>query len=257
MQGRSIFVRGRALPYPAVCAPLVARNRDALLGEAAAVVAKRPDLIEWRIDFFDAIADAHGVVETAAQLRQSTRGIPILFTRRSAREGGERIGIDEAQVIELYREVCASGSVDMIDFEMDNDARHLQAVREIGRAAGLPLVLSFHDFQATPTAAELVQRFERAHSLGAGVAKIAIMPRSADDVLTLLSATAQASRTVEIPLVSMAMGALGAVTRASGWVFGSAMTFAVGASSSAPGQMPIEDVRAAIDVLRKGMGQGA
>jgi 3-dehydroquinate dehydratase-1 len=49
----------------------------------------------------------------------------------------------------------------------------------------------------------------------------------------------------------MAMGALGAVTRTSGWLFGSAMTFAVGASSSAPGQMPIGDVRAAVEVLKR------
>jgi 3-dehydroquinate dehydratase-1 len=49
----------------------------------------------------------------------------------------------------------------------------------------------------------------------------------------------------------MAMGPLGAVTRAAGWLFGSALTFAVGASSSAPGQMPIEDVRAVIAALRR------
>src|SRR5207302_578076 len=132
-----------------------------------------------------------------------------------------------------------------------------KAVRETSRLAGLPLVLSFHDFTATPSADVLVQRFERAAALGADVAKIAVMPQSLDDVITLLSVTARASSSASIPLVSMAMGPLGAITRASGWLFGSAMTFAVGASSSAPGQMTIEHVRAAIEVLQRAVSPRA
>lgn len=251
MQGRPLSARGRALAYPAVCAPLVACTSEALVAECKAVAAKGPDLIEWRVDFFGALGDAGQVVETARQLRDAAAGIPILFTRRSAREGGEQIAIGEPQVVEIYRSVCASGLVDLVDFEMDNEAAHVAAVREMARAAGLPLVLSFHDFQATPPADALVQRFERAQALGADVAKIAVMPRAMDDVLALLSATARASGRVGIPIVSMAMGPLGAVTRTSGWLFGSAMTFAVGASASAPGQMPIEDVRAVIEALKR------
>jgi 3-dehydroquinate dehydratase-1 len=253
MQGRPLTARGVALPYPAVCAPLVARTAEALLAECRAVAAKKPDLIEWRVDFFDAIGDAKQVIAAARRLKTAAGGLPVLFTRRNAREGGEKIAIGEPQVVDLYREVCASGLVDLVDFEMDNDAAHVQAVRDAARAAGLPLVMSFHDFQATPPADALVRRFERARSLGADVAKIAVMPHSMDDVLALLGATARASRDVTIPLVSMAMGPLGAVTRTNGWLFGSAMTFAVGASSSAPGQMAIEDVRSSIEIMRKAM----
>lgn len=251
MQGRPLSVRGRALAYPAVCAPLVARTSEALVAECKVVAAKRPDLIEWRVDFFSAIADAAQVTGTARQLKDTAAGIPILFTRRSAREGGEKIAIGEPQVLDVYRSICASGLVDLVDFEMDNEPAHVRAVREMSRAAGLPLVLSFHHFQATPPADALMQRFERAQALGADIAKIAVMPRTMDDVLALLAATARASRDLAIPVVSMAMGPLGAVTRAGGWLFGSAMTFAVGASSSAPGQMPIEDVQAVIEALKR------
>lgn len=251
MQHRPIRARGNALPYPAICAPLVARTAAALVQECAAVAAKKPDVIEWRVDFFEAIGDAAQVVDTARQLKDTAEGIPILFTRRHEREGGEKIGIAEAQVVDLYRAVCASGLVDLVDYEMGNDAAHVQAVREGSRQGGLPLVLSFHDFKQTPPIDALVERFERAAAMDADVAKVAVMPQSLDDVLALLSATSRASGQLSIPLVSMAMGPLGAVTRASGFVFGSAMTFAVGASSSAPGQMPIEDVRAVIDALKR------
>ena len=77
------------------------------------------------------------------------------------------------------------------------------------------------------------------------------MPQSMDDVLALLTATLQSSRQLEIPLVSMSMGRFGAITRMFGWAFGSAMTFAIGESSSAPGQMEIADVESAVALLQK------
>jgi len=239
--------------YPAVCAPLVARTRDALALEAASVAARRPDLLEWRVDFHEHVADESAVLETARAIRQSAAGIPILFTRRSSREGGQPIDASEAQVVRVYGAVCASGCVDLVDFEMDNDASHLDAVRKVSRAANLPLVLSFHDFHATPSLDDLVARFAKAQALDGDVAKIAVMPRSMDDVLTLLTATLRASQAMRIPVVSMAMGGLGAVTRMCGGAFGSAMTFAVGRNASAPGQMPIADVQAAVDMLRRAM----
>jgi 3-dehydroquinate dehydratase-1 len=251
MQGRPIMLRGQALPYPAVCAPLVARAAADVIAECAMVAAKKPDVIEWRVDFFEAIGDVRAVVETALQLRATAAGIPILFTRRNAREGGEAIALIEQQVVDVYRGVCANGAVDMVDFEMDNDATHVAAVRDYARAMKMPLVLSFHDFKGTPMVDDIVARFERAQALGADVAKVAVMPQSNEDVFALLAATSRASRELTIPVVSMAMGQIGVVTRANGWLFGSAMTFAVGASSSAPGQMPIEDVRSVIDALRR------
>lgn len=239
--------------YPAVCAPLVARARDALVQETRAVAAKRPDLLEWRVDFYEHIVDAAAVADAARAVREAAGGIPILFTRRSAREGGQPIAASEEQVLRVYEAVCASGQVDLVDFEMDSDAQHLAAVRAMSRGAGLPLVLSFHNFGATPSLDELMGRFAKAQALGGDVAKIAVMPRSMDDVLTLLSATLEASGQLRIPVVSMAMGAMGAVTRMCGGAFGSAMTFAVGQDASAPGQMPIADVQAAVDMLRRAM----
>ena len=251
MQGRPISLKGQALPYPAVCAPLVARTADALVEECKTVAGMKPDVIEWRVDFFDGIGDPRAVVETGMRLKAAAAGIPILFTRRNAREGGEQIAMREQEVVDLYRAVCANGAADLVDFEMDNEPTHVAAVRDYARAMHIPLVLSFHDFKATPMVDDLVAKFERAQALGADIAKIAVMPRSNEDVFALLAATSRASRALLIPVISMAMGSLGAVTRGNGWLFGSALTFAVGASSSAPGQMPIEDVRAVIEAMKR------
>ena len=42
-----------------------------------------------------------------------------------------------------------------------------------------------------------------------------------------------------------------ALTRLFGWTFGSALSFAVGASSSAPGQVPIEDLNTVLAIVQK------
>lgn len=258
MQPKAIELDGKPVGsgrFPAICVPLVGRTRERLLSEAAAVAARKPDILEWRVDFFEGIADTDEVIALAAQIRRAAHGIPLLFTRRSVREGGERISLSEQQVIGLYRAVCAGGHADIVDFEMGSDPAHVREVRELSQACGVKLILSFHDFSKTPALDVLNQRFTEAERLGADIAKVAVMPRAMDDILTLLTATLQSSRQLGIPVVSMSMGGHGALTRLCGWAFGSAMTFAMGESSSAPGQMPIEDVEAGLAVLRKALGE--
>lgn len=257
MHPKPIELNGKPLGgnrFPAICAPLVARTPEALLAETRAVAAKKPDLLEWRVDFFEPITDVSAVVEMAGRIRQASSGIPVLFTRRSSAEGGQKISLSEEDVVGMYRAVAASGDVDMLDFEMSNDADHVRQIREMSRANGLKLILSFHDFSRTPAADFIAGRFAQAEALGADVAKVAVMPQGMEDVLTLLGATLQASKERGIPVVSMSMAGFGSVTRVCGWAFGSAMTFAIGHGSSAPGQMPIEDLTMAMQVLRQGFG---
>ena len=94
---------------------------------------------------------------------------------------------------------------------------------------------------------------------GADLAKIAVWPTSADDVARLLGvcarATAGAGTGLGVPVAAMSMGALGAVSRVAP-AFGTALTFAVvpdgqGQSrASAPGQLPLQDVRRCLELLR-------
>ncbi len=253
---KPISIRGKPAAggkLPLLCAPLVGATREALLEEAAAVRAAAPDIFEWRVDFFRELGDAKAVVETAQALRRALPDLPLLFTRRSAAEGGQRTAVAEGIVVEVYAAVCAAGVAELVDYEMSNPAEHMRAVREASRRHGVGLVCSYHNFQQTPPEAELVVQFRRAQQLGGDVAKVAVMPRSHADVIALLSATLQASQQLEIPLISMSMGALGALSRIAGFAFGSALSFGVGAGASAPGQMPIGELRSAIEITRKAM----
>ena len=253
MQPRPIILGGRPLAggrVPAVCAPLVGRTRAALAAETAAVAAKQPDLLEWRVDFFEPMADTEEVLAAAQAVRDAAGIIPVLFTRRSTREGGQPIPLGEPQVLAMYEAVAASGCVDALDCEMSSGAGDLARVRELASRHRLALVLSFHDFERTPSQEELREKFALAQRLGADVAKVAVMPQSMHDVHRLLGATLEASESLPIPVISMAMGGLGAVTRLCGGVFGSALTFAVGFAPSAPGQIAIDEVRTALAVLQ-------
>jgi 3-dehydroquinate dehydratase-1 len=251
-----IDTRGKKLGggTPLICTPLIGRSRERILAEAASVVPKKPDIIEWRVDFFEEIGDTATVLTVARALRGAAGELPIIFTRRSIKEGGEPIKIGDEEIVRLYDAVAASRLVDFIDFEMGNDPDHLRRVRDSTRAHETRLILSYHNFGYTPGVEFLVQRFLEAERLGADVAKVAVMPRDRMDVLALLAATAEADAKGGIPLISMAMGPLGSVTRMIGGVFGSSLSFAVGEAASAPGQIPIADLNAVYDIIRRARG---
>ena len=251
---KPICIRGKPAKFPLICAPLIGANREALLAEAAAARAAGADIVEWRVDHFASISHAEEVLGTGRALRGSLSALPLLFTRRSAAEGGHPVPLSDGQVVELYSVVCADGFADLVDFEMRSGTREMRAVREVSRRHGVGLVCSFHDFDRTPPLAELSAQFRRAQELGGDVAKVSVMARNSEDVLTLLAATQQASKALELPLIGISMGPHGALSRTIGFAFGSALTFGVATAGSAPGQMPIGELRSAIEIARKALG---
>lgn len=250
---RRIELNGRPVgdgAFPLIITPLVGSTSEAIAGELAAILPKKPDLLEWRVDFFAAIGDTARVVETARAIRAAAGGIPVLLTRRNASEGGQPIAIAESQVVAMYCAACEARCVELIDYELSNDPADLAALRRVSAAHGIAMIMSYHNFHETPDAATLDGKFARAQALHADVGKVAVMPKDPGDVLALLAATYRASQSLSIPLISMSMGGIGSLSRMIGWVYGSAATFAVGKSSSAPGQVAIEELRAALATVR-------
>ncbi len=250
---RLIQVGGKPLGngvLPAIITPLVGKTKAAVLDEVAAIVPKSPDLLEWRIDFFEAIGDAQAVIDTALAIRKVAGGIPVLLTRRNATEGGQPLTIDEPAVVAMYTAACQAKCVELIDYELSNAPADLKALRDVSKANGIGMIMSYHNFQMTPDAATLDSKFAAAKQLGADVGKVAVMPTCDRDVLELLAATSRARDTLDQPLISMSMGGVGSISRIMGWIYGSAATFAVGKSSSAPGQVAIEDLRTALSIVR-------
>jgi 3-dehydroquinate dehydratase-1 len=232
----------------------VGRTRERLLAEIAGILAKKPDLFEWRADYFDAIGETATVLDTARALRAAVGKRPVIFTCRSTGAGGQSIAIGMDKVVDLYEAVASSRLVDFVDYELDNDPRNVRRVREGARASEVRLILSYHNLAYTPEVGYLVDRFLEAERQGADVAMVQVMPRDRIDVLALLVAIAKADAKTRIPLYGVSLGPLGSVTRMIGGLFGSCLSYAVGENASAPGQVPIGELVSVFDVLRRSRG---
>lgn len=238
---------------PLICTPLVGKTKEMILVELFNVLIKKPDIIEWRADFFEGIANTNAVITIAKEIKEIMGNIPIIFTIRSIREGGQPIVLSDRQAIDLTIAICTNTSVEYVDCELSNTLEHFEQLREVAQANNTKVIASFHNFSLTPTKDLLLQKLTQAETYGADVAKVAVMPQSLEDVLLLCSVTLAAKNKLKIPVITMSMGAIGAVSRMFGGVFGSAVSFAVGQNSSAPGQVPIEDLETIFRIIEKTM----
>ena len=216
-----------------VITPLVGRTEAELLKELTAVQTSEADLIEWRADYFETATQA-GLTSAAMALRSHTVK-PILFTLRTAREGGE-LSITDEDYGELTRYFAASGFADAIDLEVRRGAA---ASVIAAHEAGLPVVMSYHNFEKTPSTRTLAGLFDEMAVAGGDILKVAVMPQTAEDVLRLMTASLKARE----KHIAISMGALGRITRAAGARFGSAATFASLDAGSAPGQIDVAEMK--------------
>lgn len=229
-----------------VCVPLVGRTLEELLAECDYLANKPSDVAELRIDFLGTSYDLDAVLEATAQVRQRLNDRGLLFTWRTAQEGGEK-DISVEDYFTLLDRVIESGHVDAIDIEYFFDQERMRATVALAQKHGVTVVMSNHDFDKTPAQEEIESRLIGMKRAGADVAKLACMPQHPDDVLTLLTATNEVRKQYPgEPIITMSMGALGVVTRICGTVFGNAMSFGAAKQSSAPGQI---DMKLLTDIL--------
>ena len=237
---------------PKIIVPIVAPKREDILKEAAALHGLPVDLVEWRMDWYEDVEQAKAVVDTAAALQNVLGELPLLVTFRTAAEGGERAMEPEAYG-ELMKAICRSGQADLIDVELFLGEKLVSELVEEAHAHGVKVVLSNHEWHMTPPKEEIVARLQKMKVLGADIPKMAVMPQKAKDVLTLLSATEEAAEVCDCPLITMAMGGKGVISRLAGECFGSAATFGAAAKASAPGQVGVQELKAALDIIHNSL----
>ena len=252
---KPVVVRGIAIGagMPKIVVPLTGASAAELRAQAGALPLAYVDIVEWRADFFGALTDTASVLACGRALADQLAGTPVLFTCRTAAEGGQAAIGDQAYG-DLNVAVAQSGTADLIDVEYQRQAAVVERVIGAAHACGVRVIASNHDFTGTPARDEIVARLVAMQGLGADICKIATMPHSPADVLTLLDATrVMAGEHADRPLITMAMGALGIVSRMSGETFGSAATFGMAGTPSAPGQIPVEDLHAVLTVLHRAL----
>jgi len=238
---------------PKICVPLVGVTKEDLLKEVANLKTLDFDLVEWRVDFFEYVEDNSAVEEMAVILRQELGDIPILFTFRSKKEGGER-ELAEELYFALIHHMIKTKIIDLVDVELFMTEASVKEAVQLANELGIKVVMCNHDFDKTPTGEEIVKRLRLMQEFGADICKIALMPQSTDDVLTVLQATNEMHKKyADRPIVTMSMGGMGMISRLSGEIFGSAMTFGAATKASAPGQVPVGELRGVLDLIHRSL----
>lgn len=236
---------------PKICVPIVGRNIEEILASAEQICqedAQNVDLAEWRADWFEGISDMEQAQNAAQQIRKALGELPLLFTFRTAKEGGER-QIGEKAYRVLNEQMIKTGCFDLVDVELFRGEETVRMIVEAAHTNGVNVIVSNHDFAKTPPQEEMVCRLRRMQKLGADILKIAVMPQCKRDVLTLLAATEEMyTEYAGQPLVTMSMGQMGVISRVCGETFGSAMTFGTVGRASAPGQIEAGKLKKVLDI---------
>lgn len=241
------IVLGEGLPKIAV--PNVGVTEEEILASAKEIAAAKPDIMEWRIDYYEAgIKDNEKLIATAKALRDVVGELPILVTFRTKNEGGV-LKLGEDEYLDLVATVVSNRLGDAVDIELFHDEERVKDLVKQAHNYNVVVIMSNHDFEKVPAKDVIEFRLKKMAELGADVPKLACMPHSADDVLTLLSATNDAHKALANPIITMAMADLGKVSRIAGQVFGSCLSFGAVGKTSAPGQLSIEDLRNAENYL--------
>ena len=234
---------------PKVILPIVERTEAAILEKAVQFSTLSADCVEWRVDWFEGFQSPAAIARCIQKLRVALRDKLLLVTFRTKAEGGEQ-ALSHPEYLAFLRLILDTDCADLLDIEFFTAGADLPKLVEQAHSAGVAVVCSSHDFAKPPPRAELVSRMVQMQQAGADLPKLAVMPRCRTDVLELLATTAEmADLHPETPVITMSMGALGAVSRLAGEAFGSAMTFANPGQASAPGQVSLNIVNEVLDAL--------
>ncbi len=236
---------------PKICIPITGCTKEEIRKEAEALKELPADMVEWRADWFEEVFDGEKVKEILAGLRKTLGNLPLLFTFRTASEGGEKEA-EGAEYERLNQTAVSSGCVDLIDVELFAGDAVVERMIRNAHESGVKVVASNHDFYKTPEKGELIRRLCKMQELGADILKVAVMPQNRQDVLTLLAATEEMNRIyAQRPVVTMSMSEMGMISRLCGQIFGSAITFGSAGKASAPGQMKAEELKTVLTILGK------
>lgn len=234
---------------PKICIPLVATTLEELLDKAEKVKEEPFDLVEVRMDFIPKeFYQKELLKQTFDQLHDKITQ-PILATFRSKGEGGEQeISLEEYGA--LYTILMEETMVDMVDFELFLGDELVKGLITMAKEKGIAVILSNHEFHATPSKEEIKGRLCKMKEMGGDLCKIAVMPSTKEEVFRLIQSTYEISTEREDMLVvTMSMGKIGMVSRMIGELTGSVLTFASFGKASAPGQISLGELSKILSLL--------
>lgn len=195
------------------------------------------DILELRVDGL-----AHCEIDTLRKIIEEIKTVlkkDLLVTYRTVKQGGKGVKSEE-DYVKFIRGIGRLEQVDLIDIEWEpyNDIRKM-LIHECEAHQKVTL-LSYHRFDETPKIEVLKKTYFNMSKLGAQHLKIAVMPQTRQDVLTLLEALSEASEALPQWVTGISMSQLGVISRTAQEVFGGALTYGSISEAVAPGQLHVK-----------------
>lgn len=240
------------LPVKTIVPITATTERQAL--EQAQTLAHHADVdvVEFRIDLLDIAQDILANNANIMVLGEQINHIlqkPLIATIRTANEGG-KLAISDSAYEKIYRDYLENPFMQLLDIEMFREPSVVENLVNLAHAKDVLVIMSSHDFHHTPAQAEIEQRLLQQDKLGADILKIAAMPNSRADVLTLMNATLSVSEQSDKPLITMSMGQLGAISRVATASVGGSMSFGMVGQASAPGQIEVSKLKQLLQTIQ-------
>ncbi|MCR4673375.1 MAG: type I 3-dehydroquinate dehydratase [Lachnospiraceae bacterium] len=250
-----VIVKGRYIDNnkPLVCVPIVETTKEAILSRTRDLVDSDVEMLEWRADFYEDLADIEKVKSLLETMRGLTKDTVLVVTIRSLAQGGQ-CKFSPLEISNTLVSMSGVHAADFIDVEFFTFEKPERLIKKLQERGAL-VITSHHDFRETPEESVMMTLLEQMKEGDADIVKLAVMPREVSDVLSLLKVTDLFRKeNPSIPVVTMSMGRMGMISRIAGEIFGSCITFGSVGALSAPGQMPREELERVLSFIHKYYG---
>ncbi|MDO7500512.1 type I 3-dehydroquinate dehydratase [Acinetobacter baumannii] len=230
--------------------PITAKTKEQALAQAQVIAnTADADLAEFRIDLLSFASDTKQVIALGHELKKILGNKPMIATIRTKNEGGQ-LEISDADYGKTYQAYLKNPFMDWLDVEMFRDQKVVSEIVQKAHQKKVLVVMSNHDFQKTPSQDEIEKRLLKQDQMGADVLKIAVMPKSKQDVFILMNATLKVSQQTTKPLLTMSMGQLGTISRVATANMGGSYSFGMIGQASAPGQIDVTKLKQILQTVQ-------
>ncbi len=230
--------------------PITAKTKEQALAQAQVIAnTSDADLAEFRIDLLSFASDTKQVIALGHELKKILGNKPLIATIRTKNEGGQ-LEISDADYGKTYQAYLKNPFMDWLDVEMFRDQKVVSEIVQKAHQKKVLVVMSNHDFQKTPSQDEIEKRLLKQDQMGADILKIAVMPKSKQDVFTLMNATLKVSQQTTKPLLTMSMGQLGTISRVATANMGGSYSFGMIGQASAPGQIDVTKLKQILQTVQ-------
>lgn len=230
--------------------PITAKTKEQALAQAQVIAnTADADLAEFRIDLLSFASDTKQVIALGHELKKILGNKPMIATIRTKNEGGQ-LEISDVDYGKTYQAYLKNPFMDWLDVEMFRDQKVVSEIVQKAHQKKVLVVMSNHDFQKTPSQDEIEKRLLKQDQMGADILKIAVMPKSKQDVFTLMNATLKVSQQTTKPLLTMSMGQLGTISRVAIANMGGSYSFGMIGQASAPGQIDVTKLKQILQTVQ-------